>query len=570
MTGATVVDSVGMGHIIEDVPLFAGMRSLFRAARPRNNMIFSVVDDAQAVEVLEVLDKILDCAARQGAGHRVHPAHRRGHRGARVALIRAVYDVAIIGAGVSGAAIARRLSRYRLRIALLERCVDVSFGVSKANSGIIHAGFHHSPSSLKARLEIEGNRAFDGLQAELGFPFRRAGIVVAAFSVEEMKTVDHLYAQGVENGAPDIEIVGRDRLLSLEPALSRDVVGGLFAPSGGIIEPYRFVFALVGVRRGQRRRASSPAGRPCAPSARVMHGSIVSAAGAELSARWVVNAAGLRADAVSAMFGAEDFTITPRKGEEFILDKGAGGPPSRVIFPVPARTSKGVLVIPTVEGTVMLGPTADEGEDKDDTTTTPENLERVFRLASQMVPRISKRDIITSFAGLRPTLPGRRLHDRAFPRGALLRAGCRHPVSRAHRVAGHRRAGEGPAEDRRRCRWWRRIEWTPGIPHMRADARPRRRGSWTAWWPRDPAYAHLVCRCEGVSEAEVVEAIRKGHTTLDGIKYYTRAGMGRCQGGFCTYRIMQLIARETGLPLERITKHGPGSELVLGHIGGTP
>ena len=475
-----------------------------------------------------------------------------------------MYDVAIIGAGVSGAAIARLLSRYRLRIALLERCVDVSFGVSKANSGIIHAGFHHSPSSLKARLEIEGNRAFDALHAELGFPFRRAGIVVAAFSVEEMKTVDRLYEQGLANGAPDIQVVGRDRLLALEPALSTDVVGGLFAPSGGIIEPYRFVFALVesaaanGVRLFTRWDVSS--------AHRVGDAWVIrSESGEELSARWVVNAAGLRADTVSAMLGAEAFTITPRKGEEFILDKGAAGPPSRVIFPVPARTSKGVLVIPTVEGTVMLGPTADEGDDKDDTTTTPENLDRVFRLASQMVPRISKRDIITSFAGLRPTLPGDDFMielSRAAP--CLVQvAGIQSPgltasPAIAMRVKDLLKAGGLLLVEK--------SEWTPGIPHME---RTRDHAPWELdrLVAVNPAYAHLVCRCEGVSEAEVVEAISKGHTTLDGIKYYTRAGMGRCQGGFCTYRIMQLVSRETGLPLEAITKHGPGSELVIGRIG---
>jgi glycerol-3-phosphate dehydrogenase len=475
-----------------------------------------------------------------------------------------VYDVAIIGAGVSGAAIARRLSRYRLTVALLERCVDVSFGVSKANSGIIHAGFHHSPASLKARLEIEGNRAFDGLQAELGFPFRRVGIVVAAFSVEEMKTVDHLYSQGVENGAPDIQIVGRDRLLALEPALSRDVVGGLFAPSGGIIEPYRFVFALAesAVANGVRLFTGWEAANA---SRQGDEWRIVSSTGEECSARWVVNSAGLRADAVSAMFGAEQFTIVPRKGEEFILDKGSAGPPSRVIFPVPARTSKGVLVIPTVEGTVMLGPTADEGDDKDDTTTTPENLERVFRLASQMVPRISKRDIITSFAGLRPTLPGDDFMveiSRAAPCFVQV-AGIQSPgltasPAIAERVKELLKSGGLPLVEK--------TEWQPGIPRME---RTRDHAPWELdrLVARDPAYAHLVCRCEGVSEAEVVEAIRKGHTTLDGIKYYTRAGMGRCQGGFCTYRIMQLVSRETGVPLERITKHGPGSELVLGRIG---
>jgi glycerol-3-phosphate dehydrogenase len=475
------------------------------------------------------------------------------------------FDVAIIGAGVSGAAIARRLSRYRLTVALLERCVDVSFGVSKANSGIIHAGFHHAPASLKAKLEIEGNRAFDQLQAELGFPFRRAGIVVAAFSIEEMKVVDRLYSQGVANGAPDVQIVGRERLLALEPALSRDVVGGLFAPSGGIIEPYRFVFALVesaaanGVRLLTSWEAASAERRGGAWR-------IVSSAGREISARWVVNAAGLQADRVSAMFGAEAFKILPRKGEEFILDKGSGGPPSRVIFPVPARTSKGVLVIPTVEGTVMLGPTADEGDDKEDTTTTPENLDRVFGLAAQMVPRISKRDIITAFAGLRPTLPGDDFLielSRAVPAFVQV-AGIQSPgltasPAIAERVAGLlKSAGLDLVE---------KPDWIPGIPRVR---RTRDHAAWEVdrLVAEDPAYGHLVCRCEGVSEAEVVEAIRKGHTTLDGVKYYTRAGMGRCQGGFCSYRVLQLISRETGLPLERITKHGPGSEVVRRRIGG--
>ena len=475
-----------------------------------------------------------------------------------------VFDVAVIGAGVSGAAIARRLSRYRLSVALLERCADVSFGVSKANSGIIHAGFHHAPDSLKARLEIQGNRAFDQLQAELGFPFRRAGIVVAAFTVEETKVIDRLYEQGVANGVPGIEIVGRERLLALEPALSRDVVGGLFAPSGGIIEPYRFVFALAesAVANGVSLLTSWEA---AAAERRGDTWHLRSAAGQELVARWVVNAAGLQADRVSALFGAEAFAIVPRKGEEFILDKGAAGPPSRVIFPVPARTSKGVLVIPTVEGTVMLGPTADEGEDKEDTTTTPENLERVFGLASQMVPRISKRDIITAFAGLRPTLPGDDFYiDLSRKAPAFVQvAGIQSPGLTASPAIAERvkdllaSAGLQMVE---------KAQWTPGIPHM------RRTRDYSAWEldqliAEDPAYGHLVCRCEGVSEAEVVEAVRKGHTTLDGVKYYTRAGMGRCQGGFCSYRVMQLISRETGMPLERITKHGPGSEVVRRRIG---
>jgi glycerol-3-phosphate dehydrogenase len=478
-----------------------------------------------------------------------------------------MHDVAIIGAGVSGAAIARRLSAFRLGVALVERCVDVSFGVSKANSGIIHAGFHHAPSSLKARLEVAGNSAFDSLHRELGFPFRRTGIIVAAFSWEEMKVVERLYAQGLENGAPGIEVVGRDRILALEPALSPEVAGGLFAPSGGIIEPYRFVFALVesALANGVRLFTGWDV------SGATREGElwrITSAKGETLEARWVVNAAGLYADAVSALFGAEQFSIVPRKGEEFILERGAAGPPEKVIFPVPARSSKGVLVIPTVEGTVMLGPTAEEGEDKEDTSTTPENLERVFDLATRMVPRISKRDIITAFSGLRPTLPGDDFYidiSRKAP-GFVQVAGIQSPgltasPAIAERVVDILRTGglELVANP----------EWRPGIAHVERT-RDHTSRDLDRLVAKDPAYAHIVCRCEAVSEAEVVEAIRKGHTTLDGIKYYTRAGMGRCQGGFCTYRIMQLIGRETGLPLESISKHGPGSELMVGHIGAEP
>jgi glycerol-3-phosphate dehydrogenase len=236
------------------------------------------------------------------------------------------------------------------------------------------------------------------------------------------------------------------------------------------------------------------------------------------------------------------------------------------VFPVPTKVSKGVLVIPTVEGTVMIGPTAEECDDKDDTSTTPENLERVFQMATRMVPRISKRDIITSFAGLRPTLPGDDFFiavSKAAP--CLVQvAGIQSPgLTASPAIAEYvkdllKGAGLELAE---------KTDWTPGIPRTE---RTRDHAPWELdrLVAQDPAYAHMVCRCEGVSEAEVVEAIRKGHTTLDGIKYYTRAGMGRCQGGFCTYRIMQLISRETGLPLDRITKHGPGSELVSGHIGG--
>ncbi len=474
-----------------------------------------------------------------------------------------MFDVAVIGAGVTGAAIARRLSSYRLSVAVLERCPDVSFGVSKANSGIIHAGFHHKPSTLKARLELAGNFMFDALHAELGFPFKRVGVIVAAFSYEEMKVVETLYEQGLANGVPQMEIVGRERLLSIEPALNKDTVGGLWAPTGGIIEPYRFVFALM--ENAQANGVELFTGWEVVSARHKLNWTITSKSGDQIKARWVVNAAGLHADEVSAAFGAESFTITPRKGEEFILDRNATGVPSKVIFPVPTRNSKGILVIPTVEGTTMLGPTAEELPDKEDSGTTPDNLQRVFDMAARMVGSISKKEIITSFAGLRPTLPDDDFFiavSQAAPRFIQV-AGIQSPgLTASPAIAEHvkdllKKDGLSLVE---------KTDFTPAIPRT-IRAREQTPEALDRLWRENPAYAHVVCRCETVSEAEVVDAIRKGHTTLDGIKLYTRAGMGRCQGGFCTYRILSVISRETGLSIEEITKRGPGSELVTARIG---
>ena len=260
------------------------------------------------------------------------------------------YDVAIIGAGVSGASTAWQLSRYHVKTALVERWADVGFGVSKANSGIIHGGFHHPVASLKAKLEILGNLEFEKLQYELGFPFERNGIVVVAFSEEEMAVVRKLYAQGVANGVRNLEMCGRDRLLELEPKLNPEVVGGFFCPNGGTIEPYRYVFSLVeGARRNGVELHTG-----FEVSAAENDGDcwrITAADGRTIRARYAVNAAGLFADRVSALFGGETFTIHPRKGEEYLLDRNSPARPRRVIFPVPTAHSKGVLVIPTAEGT---------------------------------------------------------------------------------------------------------------------------------------------------------------------------------------------------------------------------
>ena len=476
---------------------------------------------------------------------------------------RTTYDVAIIGAGVSGAAIAWRLSAYALRVALIEACADVSFGVSKANSGIIHAGFHHRPETLKARLEVRGSLMFDQLHRELRFPFERVGVLVVAFSYEEMETVKRLYDQGVANGVPRLEICGAERVRYLEPEVNPDAVGGLHAPTGGIIEPYRYVFALTeaAMANGVDLRTEFDVARV----ERVGDGYRLTArSGDQVSARRVVNAAGLRADEVSRLFGAESFRIQPRKGEEILLDRNASGRPRRVLFPVPSPNSKGVLVIPTVEGTVMLGPTAEELEDKGDTETTLRNMDGIFEKAMRMVPSISRTDIITAFAGLRPTLEGDDFYIdlSAKALGLVQVAGIQSPgLTASPAIADHvkdllKRDGLRLTE-REGCAIG--VVPPPRLRDLDAEALDR-------LIAEDPSYGNVVCRCESVSEAEVVAAIRKGHTTLDGIKFYTRAGMGRCQGGFCQYRILRILTRETGMSVEEITKRGGASRVVLGRL----
>ncbi len=469
------------------------------------------------------------------------------------------FDIAIVGAGVTGASVARTLSRYGLDVVLLEKECDVSLGTSKANSGIIHAGFHHDRKYLKTRLEVDGNVMFDRLRKELDFPFKRCGILVVAMKDEDMKYLSTLFEQGRENGAVGLEMCSRERTIELEPKIHPDVVGSLYAPAGGIIEPYRFVFALVesarknGVelmtnfalqraeRTGEKWRLEAGDGR-------------------SVSASYVVNAAGLYADDVSRMFGAEEFSIRPRKGEYYLLDRMTKACPSRVLFPVPTQISKGMLVIPTVEGTVLIGPTAEDVDDKADVSTSVDQLDRIFEAARRMVPSVSENDVITSFSGLRPALDDGDFFlkvSEVVP-GLVHAAGIQSPGLTAAPAIGEyvkdllKEAG---------CTMIEKQRFDPNLQRL-----PRIRDLSAAdvdsLATEDPRYAEIVCRCERVSEAEIREAIRRGHATLDGLKYFTRAGMGRCQGGFCTYRILKTIMDETGCTATEVRKRGAASAII--------
>ena len=465
-----------------------------------------------------------------------------------------IYDVAIIGAGASGGSVAYQLSHYNVKAILLEKCCDAAFGVSKANSGIVHGGFHHPTTSLKAKLEVESIAKFDTLQAELHFPFERCGIIVCAYSEEELEVCRKLYNQGIANGINNLKWCSRDEMLALEPKLNPSVTGGFLAPDGGVIEPYSYVQKLV--------ESASANGVDCKFDFKVARGifadgvwTLTDEKGEAVRARRVVNAAGLYADEISRNCGAEEFTISPRKGEEYLLDRNSPAKPNHVVFPVPTKHSKGVLVIPTVGGTTMIGPTADVVDEKTDDFTTAENFSRILKLVEPMVSGISARDVINSFSGLRPVI----LEQEDFyiaPSGKVENfiqvAGIQSPGLTASPAIGEYVTAllekSGLVLEKKSAP---RITFPAPVESRKLSGEELAKEH-----DRNPAATDWVCRCEKISEAEIIEAVRHGHTTLDGVKFYTRSGMGRCQGGFCSPNIVKLLSRELNIPFEEVTKNG--------------
>ena len=476
-----------------------------------------------------------------------------------------IYDVAIIGAGVSGCSTAWHLSHQELKVVLIDKECDSGFGITKANSGIVHGGFHHPVTSLKAKLEVEAIPMFDKMKEELDFPYEKCGIIVAAFNEEQIETCKKLFAQGHANGVDTLKWCSKEELLAMEPKLSPDTCGGFFAPEGGVIEPYAYAF----------RMASSAKlnGVDLCYDSKITKGEFndglwtLHIAGSDrvIKSRYVVNAAGLYADEVSRCCNAENFTITPRKGEEYLLDRNSAGRPNHVIFPVPSKHSKGVLVIPTVGGTTMIGPNAQMIEDKSDTATNADTFKNILQLVKPMISGITERDCITSFAGLRPVMEGEDFYiapSELVP-NFIQAAGIQSPGLTASPAVGKyimkllSDAGLAmtPKKGERKM-----------LP-PRHEVRNLTTAEVSALHDGCAEYTEFVCRCEKITRAEIVEAVRLGHTTLDGVKFYTRAGMGRCQGGFCAAKIMKIISETSGIPLEELTKRGGESKLIAGRLG---
>lgn len=478
-----------------------------------------------------------------------------------------MYDVAIIGAGVIGSAIARELSKYHANICVIEREEDVCDGTSKANSAIIHAGFDATPGSLKAKLNVRGNQMMDQLSKDLDIPFKRNGSLVVCTKDQDRSGLEALLKKGIANGVPDLQIIERDELLSIEPNLSDDVTCALFAPTGGIVCPFHMTMAFAenactnGVSFFLNTTVQKIEKSADSYLIRTWHTDTNQEEIFE--AKVVVNAAGVYSDQLNNMVSEHKLHITARKGEYCLLDKDAGAHVSHTIFQLPSKMGKGVLVSPTVHGNLLVGPTALDVDNKEAVNTTQDGLDSLGKTASLSVKNVPMRQVITSFAGLRAHEDGDDfiIGEAEDAKGFINAVGIESPgLSSAPAI------GEMIADIV--CDILSLIEKEDFVSTRKGILRPETlsREERNQLIKEHPEYGNIICRCEMITEGEIIDAIRRplGARSLDGVKRRTRAGMGRCQAGFCSPRTMEILEREVPMSIYSIGKNGVGSSIVIG------
>lgn len=471
------------------------------------------------------------------------------------------YDAAIIGGGVTGCAIARELSRYDLSICVIEREEDVCSGTSKANSAIVHAGYDAVPGSNKAIFNVEGNRIMDELSKELDFSFKRNGSFVLCFSEDDRAALNALYEKGVTNGVPNLTILTGDEVRAMEPNVTDEVVAALYAPTGGIVCPFGLTIALAenacdnGVEFLFNTEVKEIRKRE--------NGYDLKTENETIHAAYVINAAGVYADVFHNMVSEEKIHITPRKGDYCLLDKEAGTHVAHTIFQLPGKMGKGILVTPTVHGNLLVGPTAINVDDREFTRTTAKELSDIMEKAAWSVKNVPFRQVITSFSGLRA-------HEDSddFIIGEVPDAECFFDAAgiESPGLTSAPAIGIHVAELVARKAGASRKESFHGTRKGILDPQKLSLSERAQLIREDPRYGTIICRCEEVSEGEIVDAITRtlGAVSLDGIKRRVRAGMGRCQAGFCAPRTMEILARETNRDMEDICKNRAGSNILTG------
>ena len=473
-----------------------------------------------------------------------------------------MYDVVIIGAGVTGSAIARELSRFHYHTLVVEKCSDVCEGTSKANSGIVHAGFDSEPGSMMAKMNVRGNEMMEQLSKDLDFSFKRNGSLVLCFNEEDLGKLEHLLEKGKANGVPDLRIISKEEVKAMEPNVTDDMVAALYAPTGGIVCPFGLTIAMA--ENAAENGVEFKLNTEVTNIVPIEGGYKLETSKGPVEAKIVINAAGVYADKFHNMVCNDKMTIIPRKGEYCLLDKKVGNFVSHTIFQLPTKYGKGVLVTPTVHGNLLTGPTAVDIEDKDNVQTTAEGIAELIQKVQVSAPNTPTRQVITSFTGLRAHWTEHEflIKEEEEAPGFIDVAGIESPGLTSSPAIGEYVAGivQGiyPMDQKENFKATRK-----GIPNV-AEASFEERQELIK---KNPAYANVICRCEVVTEGEILDAIHRplGATTLDGIKRRTRAGMGRCQAGFCAPKQVEILARELGVDVSEITKCGEGSNFITGY-----
>lgn len=475
-----------------------------------------------------------------------------------------MFDVVVIGAGVIGGMTARALSKYDLKICILEKENDVAMGATKANSAIVHAGFDAEPGSLKAQLNVRGAQMMRSVCQELGVKYKNNGSLVIGFNEEDRKMINTLLERGIANGVTQLKVIGQAELKRLEPNISPNAVCALWAPTGAIVCPYDLTVAAIGnaMDNGAQLKCNFEV---CDIQA-TDSGYRISSQNDSVETRFIINCAGIYSDTIASLVGDRSFCVHPRKGEYLLLDKECGDLVSHTIFQTPSKMGKGILISPTVDGNLLLGPTSVDMQDKENKNTTEAGFAEILEKARESIVAVPQGKTITSFCGLRAVGSTGDFIITSPRKGFIHAAGIESPgLSASPAIA------EYIVEMLKK----------QGLPlTQKADYNPNR-SSMHAFREMsveeknrviqsNPAYGRIVCRCEGVTEGEILDAIHRNPQArdLDGVKRRTRAQMGRCQGGFCGPYIIELLARELQIPYECVTKFGGASWVTLGKTKG--
>lgn len=470
-------------------------------------------------------------------------------------------DVLVIGAGVTGSSIARELSRYEARVLVVDKASDVCEGTSKANSGIAHSGFDAKPGTNKAKYNVLGSKMMKALSEELDFPYRQNGSLVLAFDKDDIGKLEELKERGEENGVEGVVILSREEVLKMEPALSDNVVAALYAPTGGIVCPFGLTIAMAenaavnGVEFSLDTEVIQISKKDSMFEVKTNNETYM--------AKALVNAAGVYADKFHNMLCDDKIKITARKGEYCLYDKKVGSTVNATIFQVPGAYGKGILVTPTVHGNLLIGPTADDIEDKEGVNTTAVGLSKVTSTGALSLKSVPSKSVITSFAGLRAHCDkGDFIVGESSVEGFFEAAGIESPGLTAAPAIGAEIANQVSKKLGLKAKE-NFVSRRKNIVNMATASNEVKK----EMIEKNPLYANVICRCELVTEGEIVDSINRplGARTLDGVKRRTRAGMGRCQAGFCSPKTVEILARELGVSETTITKHGEGSEFLSEH-----